>query len=211
MRYCIGCGKEIGNDRFCDRCGTDNGEVRRAPSTGNYQRYAVHSGRRNVAGRKPVSLPRIPVSTSVILHWAAMIFLLITAVFLLKETCSAAETVTGTLLWYHRGLFGFLPVAIYFVLGMWSMIPAVTFILSGGRGPARKVTAAAVILLILTVASYVLHFMAYNFSSLPEIIEELAYMMMNYRLNMSSLIFLEIVTMAVSMTATYFARKEEVR
>lgn len=212
MRYCIGCGKEIGNERYCDSCGTDNGEVRRVPNMGNYQRSAVHSGRRNVAGRKPVSLPRIPVSTSVILHWAAMIVFLIIAILLLKETCVRAEMITRQLLLYYQGnLFGFLLVTGYFLLGMWSMIPSVTFVLGGGRGPARKVTAAAVILLILTIVSYVLYFMAVNFHSLPVEVGEVAGIMVNYRMNMSSLIFLEIVTIAVSMTATYFARKEEVR
>lgn len=199
-RYCIGCGNEIGEDRFCPVCGTDNGQMRGI-------RNANRNYNRSSSARK-MKMPDIHIYPEIILHWAAMVFLLITALLLLKTTYSNAENIVTALL---LNPFGMAFAAGYFVLGAWSMIPSVAFILGGGSGSVKKVSATAVFLLVLTLISYILNLIVMKFSDLPEIWGTVSAMFGTYRINMSYLIFFEIVTIAAGITAAYFTRGKEMR
>lgn len=199
-RYCIGCGNELGEDRFCSVCGTDNGQMRRT--------HTMNHNHSRSASVSKMKMPDIHIHPEMILHWAAIVFLFIAAILLLKTTYSDTDNTVSVML---LNPFGIAFAAGYFVLGAWSIIPTAAFILGGGSGSVKKVSLTAVFLLILTAASYVLNFIVIKFSDLPAIIGMVSAMFSVYRVNMPHLIFFEIITIAAGAAAVYFVRRKETR
>lgn len=134
MRYCINCGTRLDNERFCVKCGTDNGEA----VSGNAENIQenINSG----------ALKKTDIS--ILLHRGAVILFAISALILLVACCKSAQAVIASSL---LNRFGMIFVVIYFVLGMWSVIPALLFCLDIKNQENGAVAGASIVLVAVMI------------------------------------------------------------
>lgn len=131
MRYCTNCGSPMGDERFCNQCGTDNGAVKTAMPE-------------NAAG---ASVPS-QVDMSAILNYASSIFFAIASIVLLAECCRSAKYVSVySMLYTGTSLFAL----IYLAVGMWSCIPALKFLLNIKKDNSASVIGGAVVMIAIMI------------------------------------------------------------
>lgn len=135
MRYCINCGSPMGDEKFCNQCGTDNGvpevntTVQTNPSVG------------------AVNLSKIDVSF--IAHAASVVLFAIASLVMLTVCCKQAENMTAqSMLYTGSAVFA----AVYFAVGMWSCVPALLFLLNIKNNKSTSVAGAAIVIIIITIA-----------------------------------------------------------
>ena len=194
MRYCINCGNKMDDERFCTKCGTDNGPVQ--------TRIQNRRNSNNIADNKSLHLLHINLPT--FLYWAANIFFLIAAIILLKDTVSSAENMTAVFLLYPLGIIF---AAAYFILGMWYTIPAAAFVLNGGSRKNRKVKSVAAVMLILTIVVCILYQVISKFSGMPDLVIKILRIFTIYQVNASKLIILDILTIAAAVIGAHIEQK----
>ncbi len=151
MRYCVNCGKELKNERFCTGCGTDNGvpEVNTPPVTPGGGAGTTPGGYRvpggaGVPGR--IGVPTIDIGT--ILHWITIALFVVTAIIQLSTCLKNENNITSYSMMYTGGI---VLSCIYFVIGMWSIVPAVSFILNVKTNKSETAAGAALVMLILMI------------------------------------------------------------
>lgn len=135
MRYCINCGSPIGDEKFCNQCGADNGvpEVNTTVQTNS-----------SVGA---VNLPKI--DASFIAHAASVIMFAIASLVMLTVCCKQAENMTAqSMLYTGTAVFA----AVYFAVGMWSCVPAMLFLLNIKNNKSASVAGAAIVIIIITIA-----------------------------------------------------------
>ncbi len=139
MRYCNNCGNPIENERFCTKCGADNGEVQ-IINTANQSN--------NVSS---VQMPKIEMST--ILHWLTIGLFAIVALVNLAACLNSRFLATA-----HSMLFqgGIILSILYFVIGMWGVIPALSLILNGRNKGNKGAIGAAIVSLIIVIVLLIL-------------------------------------------------------
>ena len=135
MRYCTNCGHNIENSRFCDKCGTDNGEP--------------------VAVKQEHQKSDLKFNKSSVLHWCSVICFAITALILLIGSCQNAK-ISSVYSYLYAGNCIF--AILFFAYGMWSCIPTILFILNGKNGSIKTVVGTSVIVLLLTIVVLILSF-----------------------------------------------------
>lgn len=132
MRYCTNCGSPMGDERFCNQCGKDNGA-------------AKTSVPENSTGASATS----QVDMSAFLNYASSIFFAIAAIVLIAECCSGAKYMSVySMLYTGTSLFAL----VYFALGMWSCIPALKFLLNIKKDNSASVIGGAVVMIVIMIA-----------------------------------------------------------
>lgn len=186
------------DERFCTKCGTDNGALQKKSKRINYNRTTV-SGNSNL----------LNIDLSVILHWAANIFLFISACVLLKETCSAAESMTAVFLMYP---FGIIFAIVYFILGMWYMIPATAFVLNGKNSRNKNIISVTAVMLMLTIIVWIFTFIIFSlaivkYSDIPNLVIKIWSIFTPYQVAASKLVVLNILAIVAAVVGAHIGQK----
>ncbi len=177
MRYCINCGSPMDDERFCNQCGADNGE--------EYKKKNQTAASLNI--------PKIDLSF--VLHLVSVVLFVVAAVILLAACCGEAEiTSADSVLYTGSVLF----VIVYFVIGMWSCVPALLFILNiRSKKSAPVVGAAAVMLIIMIVVCLV----SVIFENSKGVMKFFSIMAETYKAKAVTVIILESVTALLGVVA----------
>lgn len=131
MRYCTNCGSPMGEERFCNQCGTDNGAVK--PTMPE-----------NTAG---ASVP-LQVDISTLLNYVSSIVFAIVSIILLAGCCKSAKYVSAySMLYTGTSLFAL----VYCAVGMWSCIPALKFLLNIKKDNSASVIGGAVVMIAIMI------------------------------------------------------------
>lgn len=145
MRYCNNCGNPIENERFCTKCGADNGEAQ-AINTAN-QSNKVSS----------VQMPKIEISN--IFHWLTVGLFAIVALINLTTCINSRFLATAHSMLYQGGI---ILSILYFVVGMWGVIPAVSLILNGKSSGNKNAIGSAIVSLFIILVLLVLKLITKN-------------------------------------------------
>lgn len=138
MRYCTNCGAPIGNNRFCSGCGTDNGAI---PADNGINRETSKE-----AYSRKISVP-------LLLHMVSALMLAVASVILFSACCSEArDMVVDAALFSGSTLFSL----VYFVLGMWSCIPALLLLLNIRKENNSSVFVVSIIMAVMMVVLCIL-------------------------------------------------------
>lgn len=122
-------------ERFCNRCGADNGQ----PEPSDAGQVSADP---NAVGIQGADLPFIA-------HMAAVVMFAVAALIMLITCWKQAGSVSAqSVLYTGTSLFA-IP---YFVLGMWSAVPALMFLLNIKSRQTTSVTGAAVVMVIVMIA-----------------------------------------------------------
>ena len=148
MRYCINCGSPMGDERFCNQCGTDNGvtEKRTSDNTTN-------------SDASDVNLPSADLS--LIIHTASVAMFIVTVLILLVTCCKQAGSITAQSVLYTGGVLFSIP---YFVIGMWGCLPSLLFLLNIKEKKSTSVAGAAIIMIVIIVAVCLLNVIFIKFN-----------------------------------------------
>lgn len=135
MRYCINCGRPIGDERFCNQCGADNGAAEKNTE-----------GQIN-AGAGAVDLSKVDLSF--IVHIVSVSAFVIAALVLFVSCCKQAEIIAvQSMLYTGTAVFS----VFYFAIGMWSCVPALQFLLNIKKNRSSSVAGAAIVMIIIMIA-----------------------------------------------------------
>lgn len=121
----------MGEERFCNRCGTDNGAVKTDTSE--------MTPKTNAPAKLDVSL---------ILNYAASIFFVIAELMLLTVCCRCAKYASVYSM-LHTGTSLF--AVIFFAIGMWGCIPALKFVLNIKKDNTSRVVGNAVVMVAVMI------------------------------------------------------------
>lgn len=129
MRFCVKCGNNIGNERFCIRCGADNGAapVAENPSGQINAETLVKKG---------------------VLRLASIACFAIAALIMLVSSIVNAQAIAS----YSMLCWGNCILAVIaFAFGVWSAVPAVTFVLNNRKQDYKSVMGAAIALAVTMI------------------------------------------------------------
>lgn len=181
MRYCINCGSPIGDEKFCNFCGADNGELVRNTTA-----------QTNV-GTNTVNLPKIDLSF--ITHVASVVLFAIAAMVSLAACCKQAGSITSqSMLYTGTAVFAI----VYFAVGMWSCVPALLFLLNIRDNKSAPVVAAAIVMIIITIALCLMNAIGAKFNGLMEF---LGIISGAYKSKAATIIILEVLAAGLGMFA----------
>ncbi len=128
MRFCNNCGSPLNEDRFCVKCGADNGPVPVRSSNNEVQ-----------TSEKDVSRYLI---------WAGILVFVIQAVMMLYYCLKRANI---AVLWAELYGGGLPAQVFYFVIGMWACVPALLFILNCNTVKPEIIIFISLISLVLII------------------------------------------------------------
>lgn len=186
MRYCINCGSPIGDERFCNQCGADNGipEVK----------AEVHTN----AGEGAVNLPKIDLSF--IVHAAAVVLFVIASLVMLTACCKQAGNMTAqSMLYTGTAIFA----VAYFAVGMWSCIPALLFLLNIKKNKSTSVAGAAIVIIIITIALCLINVIFAKFNGFMKFFGIMSGV---YKAKAVTVIILEILAVILGLIAPRMAK-----
>lgn len=186
MRYCINCGSPMGDEKFCNQCGTDNGVPEK--------NTAVQTN----IGTSAVNLPKIDLSF--IAHAASVALFAIAALVMLTVCCKQAGNMTALSMLYTGTAFF---AAAYFVLGMWSSIPAFLFLLNIKNNQSASVAGAAIVIIIITIALCLINVIFTNFNGFMKFFSIMSGV---YKSKAVTIIILEILSAMLGLIAPRMAK-----
>lgn len=134
MRYCINCGSPMGDEKFCNQCGADNGVPEK------------NTAAQTNVGADTVNLPKFDLSF--IVHAVSVVLFVIASLVMLTACFKQAGNMTAQSM-LHTGTAVF--AAAYFAVGMWSCIPALLFLLNIKKNKSTSVAGAAIVIIIITI------------------------------------------------------------
>ena len=135
MRYCINCGSPMGDEKFCNQCGADNGVPEKNTTV---QTNVVTS---------EVNLPKF--DSAFLAHALSAILFAVAELVMLTVCCKQAGNMAAQSMLYTRtAVFA----VVYFAVGMWSCIPALLFLLNIKNDRSTSIAGAAIVIIIITIA-----------------------------------------------------------
>lgn len=132
MRYCINCGKSIGDNRFCTKCGADNGANLSEP----VKNFSLNSN--EMFGEKR--------SITITIYTIQVLLFAISTIIMLVCCVSNAGENTINIYLNSNSL---ICVVIYFFIGMWTVIPTTAQILALMNNLKRNITTLPFIMVIM--------------------------------------------------------------
>ena len=173
MRYCINCGSPMGEERFCNQCGTDNGEAQKKDQAIRPKASEIHISSVNV---------------SFLMHIVSTGFFIIAALILFTLCCERAEFISvQSMLYTGRTFFA----AVYFVIGMWSLIPSLLFLINIKKMNSTTIVGFAIIVMIMMIAICILSTL---FAKSGGILKFINIVMRTYKTKAVIVIVLEVVS-----------------
>ena len=186
MRYCLKCGNPIENDRFCNKCGADNGEV----------------VQQETQTASPIGAQMPSISAGVILHWASVICFAVASITLLSACLEGSESVclssmllTGTII----------PVIGYFVFAMWGTLASVILLLNGKDTSKNTAIGASVIMAAIMIAFAILNLITKNAEGSLRLV---TIMYASFRYKLSSIIVFCVLSVASGIAKIRIKDKE---
>ena len=178
MRYCINCGNPMGDERFCNQCGIDNAGSMQNPHE-------------NL--KEAVNIPKLTVP--VILNILASVLFVIAAIVLLVVCCRYAQYMSAySMLYTGSSIFAL----VYFLIGMWSCIPALMFILNIKKDNSTSVIGISVIMIIIMIAVCLINVIFIKFNGFMKFF---GFMAAVYRAKAVTVIVLEVLEAALGIIA----------
>lgn len=135
MRYCTNCGNFIGDKRFCTKCGTDNGEN---------SLKSVDKQNMNIN----ISSVKTKIFSITIYKIQVLIFALSAIIMFVCCIGNAEENIINIYLSSNS----IISVIIYFIIGMWAVIPATVHILAMFNESKRNIITLPFIMIIMFAA-----------------------------------------------------------
>lgn len=180
MRYCINCGSPMGDERFCNQCGTDNGAV--------IKNTPIEANNTNASNIPTVDL-------SFILHIASVAMFVIAVFILLIICCKQADYIAVQSMLYTGTAFLALP---YFVIGMWGCIPALLLLLNIKENNSSSVVGAAIVMIIMMIVICLINIILAKSNGFIKIFSIMANV---YKTKAVAVIVLEILAAALGVIA----------
>ncbi len=145
MRFCNVCGNSIDNERFCNKCGADNGEVSTVETS------SVPGGVPESGSVFANSVNQLDLN--LILHWAAVCLFSVAAIVLFFSAVAGGMEMVADSILYKGNII----IAIVgYVFGMWGIIPSVILGLNYKNNDNKLIVSVAISMLFLMIVLLIL-------------------------------------------------------